>query len=214
MPTPVSICPLGTCRWRRLLIRPSLCAHPLNTDPPRNPDRSCGSWNRQESAELQLGRVGGSGHCGNYWALIRGARMASARLKTSHHGGILETVWPLGAPTVTWSSYSPVECVCNTLCNSSVWYSDCEPIYRHDLPTRACSWIRSPGLRPAGTGLQKTAEQMFLNLKPLTTARDTSLKGGVMQQPVCLPGNWSEFQRMNLDCPNTPCVQIGDAVLS
>lgn len=141
---------LGTCRWRRLLIHPSLCAHPLNTDPPRNPDQSCGSWNRQES-----------GHCGNYWALIRGARMTLAGLKTSHHSGILETVWPLSALTVTWSSYSPVECVCNTLSNWSVWYCDCEPIYRHDLSTRACSWIRSPRLRPAGTGLQRQRSKCF-----------------------------------------------------
>lgn len=107
-------------------------------------------------------------------------------------------VWPFCAPTVTWFSYSPVECLCNTLCSLSVWDPDWEPIYRHYPSTRACSWIQPPPpSEPRRHSFPDSGANVF-EFKTLTTTQDTSLKGGVMQQHVCSPGSCFEFQHVQL----------------
>lgn len=180
-------------------IHPSVYTHTSNSDPPHTPDWSCRSWNRQEAAELQVGRVGGSGHCGNYWTLVGGGGNDCSYIETSHRSGILKMVWPFCAPTVTWFSYSPVECVCNTLCSSSVWYPDWEPIYRHYPSTRACSRIQTPRLSPAGT-----VAQMFLNSKPLRQHRILFWKAALCNSTFVLLGVALSFNTWTSAAPTHP----------
>lgn len=124
-------------------------------------------------------------------------------IETSHHNGILETVWPFCAPTVTCFSYSPVECVCNTLCYLSVWYSDWEPIYRHYPSSRACSWIQTLRLSPTGTAFQ-IAEPMFLNLKPLRRHRILLWKAALCNSLFVLLGSALSFNKWTSAAPTHP----------
>lgn len=136
------------------------------------------SWNRHQAAELPLGGVGEA-------VLIPGLLWWGVNdlsyIRTSHHSGILETGWPLCAPTVmTWFFSSSVECVCNNLCSIiSIWYSDWEPIFRHYPSTRTCSWIRTPSFGPRRHSFPDRLANVF-EFKAFTTTQDISLNGRVM----------------------------------
>lgn len=142
------------------------------------------SWNRHQAAELPLGGVGGGVLIpGLLW---RGVNDLSY-IRTSHHSWILETGWPLCAPTVTWFSSSSVECVRNNLCSISIWYSDWEPISRHYPLTRTCSWIRTPSFGPRRHSFPDTLANIS-ECKAFTTTQDISLNGRIMQQQCGLQG--------------------------
>lgn len=180
----------------------------LNTNPPHNPDRSCRSWNRQGTAELKLGCVGGSSRCGNYWALIRGREW-------------LQLYWNLSPQWDSWDGLTP-------LCSHShmLLLQSCGMCVQHPLLFKCLIfWLRTniqtlsieqslqlnpnPSSEPRRHSFPDSRANVF-EFKTFTTTQDTSLKGGVMQQPVCSPGICFEFQQVNFGCPNTPCVQIGD----